>query len=622
MKKSIGYFGVLSWLMALVLGTLLAACGGGSSGGGIGGSGQDPNSPAAGAPTVVSVAVTPATSTIPTSGVQPFKVIATYSDGSTQDVTASAIWSSATTGVGTVGQTSGVVMGVASGTSVVSASFAGKTSSATVTVTSATLVSVTVTPGASTVPINGTQPLVATANYSDGSSRDVTAYTTWTSGSGTVGTVVPTSGLVTGVATGSSSITASFGGLTSTASLTVTSANLVSITVTPATATVQIGVNQPLLAKANYSDGTVVDVTTTALWTSSAPLVATVVGNTGVAAGVSVGSAVISAASGGKSGSATVTVPAVTLVSIAVTTSSATAQPGDTRAFVATGTYSDNSTANITLAAVWTSSAPPVATVVSATGVVSALSAGSTLITATVGSKAGSSTLTVSGAVGRSPVNLGSAGNFVALAKTGISTTGTTAIVGDIGVSPAAASFITGFGLIADASNVFSRSSLVTGKVYAANYAVPTPTTMTTAISDMQTAFTDAAGRTLPDFTELGAGNISGLTLAPGLYKWGTGVLVTGAGVTLSGDANAVWIFQIAQDLTVSNSAIITLSGGAQAKNIFWQVSGKATLGTAANFKGNLMSQTLISVGTGASVTGRLLAQTAVTLDAAQVTSP
>lgn len=618
MKKSSGYFGVLSWLMAVVLGTLLAACGGGSSGGGIGGSGQDPN----GAPTVVSIAVTPSVSTIPTSGVQPFKVIATYSDGSTRDVTASAIWSSATTGVGTVGQTSGVVMGVASGTSVVSASFAGKTSSATVTVTSATLVSVTVTPNAATVPINGTQPLVAMANYSDGSSRDVTPYTTWTSGSGTVGTVVPTSGLVTGVATGSSSIIASFGGMTSTASLTVTSANLVSITVTPATATVQIGVSQPLSARANYSDGSVVDVTTTAVWTSSAPSVATVVGNTGVAAGVSVGSAVISATSGGKSGSATVTVPAVTLVSIAVTTSSATVQPGDTRAFVATGTYSDNSTANVTLAAVWTSSAPAVATVVSATGVVSALSAGSSLITATVGSKAGSSTLTVMAAAGRSPVNLGSAGNFVALAKTGISTTGTTAIVGDIGVSPVAASFITGFGLIADASNVFSRSSLVTGKIYAADYAVPTPTTMTTAISDMQTAFTDAAGRTLPDFTELGAGNISGLTLAPGLYKWGTGVLVSGAGVTLSGDANAVWIFQIAQDLTISNSAIITLSGGAQAKNIFWQVSGKATLGTAADFKGNLMSQTLISVGTGATVTGRLLAQTAVTLDAARVTGP
>jgi len=207
----------------------------------------------------------------------------------------------------------------------------------------------------------------------------------------------------------------------------------------------------------------------------------------------------------------------------------------------------------------------------------------------------------------------------VALAKTGISTTGTTAIVGDIGVSPAAASSITGFALIADASNTFARSSLVTGKVYAANYAAPSPTYMTTAIADMQTAFTDAGGRTLPDFTELGAGNISGLTLAPGLYKWGTGVLVTGAGVTLSGGPNDVWIFQIAQDLTVGNGAMVTLTGGAQAKNVFWQVSGKATLGTGADFKGNLLGQTLISLNTGAVVTGRLLAQSAVTLDGARL---
>ena len=140
---------------------------------------------------------------------------------------------------------------------------------------------------------------------------------------------------------------------------------------------------------------------------------------------------------------------------------------------------------------------------------------------------------------------LGSAGNFVILAKAGVSTTGTTAVVGDIGVSLAAASYITGFGLIMDASNKFSTSALVTGKVYAADYAPPTPANMTTAVSDMETAYTDAAGRTLPDFTELGAGDISGMTLAPGLYKWGTGVLITGAGVTLSGGKNDVWVFQI-----------------------------------------------------------------------------
>ena len=220
------------------------------------------------------------------------------------------------------------------------------------------------------------------------------------------------------------------------------------------------------------------------------------------------------------------------------------------------------------------------------------------------------------------PVLLGLAGNFVILAKTGISTTGSTLITGDIGVSPAAASFITGFGLIMDVSNKFSTSALVTGKVFAADYAPSTPANMTTAISDMETAYTDAAGRTSPDFTELYAGDISGRTLVPGLYKWGTGVLITSAGVTLSGDANDVWIFQIAENLTVNNSAIVTLSGGAQAKNVFWQVSGQATLGTTSNFKGIILCQTVIVLQTGAQMKGRALAQSAVTLNATTITKP
>jgi len=614
MKKLDSYRRALPWLLALGAGILLAACGGGSD--------ASVDAPKADAPVVVSLAVTPAAGAIPTSSIQPFTATATYSNGSTRDVTASSSWSSGTPAVGTVVQTTGIVTSVASGTSVITASFAGKTSAVNLTVTSATLVSINTTPSTASVPINGNQALTATATYSDGSSRDVSAFAGWTSATPAVAAVSPVTGMASGVASGSAVITASLFGKTSAMTLNVTSATLVSVAVTPATAVVPVGVTRALSAQATYSDGSVVDVTTAAVWLSNTPLVATVVSNTGIATGVAAGSAVITATSGGKSASATVTVPAVSLVSISVTPAAATAQMGDSKNFVATGTYSDGSIVNVSSVASWASATPAVATVVSSSGVATALTAGSTLITATSGGKSGSATLIVSAAAGRVPVGLGSAGNFVALAKTGISTTGTTAIVGDIGVSPAAASFITGFGLVADATNTFATSSLVTGKVYAANYAPPSPTYMTTAISDMQTAFTDAAGRSLPDFTELGAGNISGLTLAPGLYKWGTGVLVTGAGVTLSGGPNAVWIFQIGQDLTVANSAIVTLSGGAQAKNIFWQVSGKATLGTASDFKGNLLSQTLISLGTGAVVTGRVLAQTAVTLDAARITNP
>ena len=218
------------------------------------------------------------------------------------------------------------------------------------------------------------------------------------------------------------------------------------------------------------------------------------------------------------------------------------------------------------------------------------------------------------------PVNLGRAGDFVLLAKSGISTVPTSAITGDVGLSPAAATFITNFSLSADATNVFATSTQVTGNVYAADYAVPTPANLTTAIGDMELAFTDAAGRA-PDQTELGAGNIGGLTIARGVYRWGTGVLIP-ADITLSGSATDVWVFQIAGDLTFDSGARVVLTGGARPENIFWQVSGLADLGTTSHCEGTILSQTSITLRTGATVNGRLLAQTAITLDGATVTEP
>ena len=486
------------------------------------------------------------------------------------------------------------------------------------------LVSIAVTPATASIPIGAPQQFMATATFSDGSSSDVTTTSTWISATPAVATVVATTGVATGIASGTSVITATYGGQAATANLTVTGATLSTITVAPLTSTIAIGGTQTFVATGNYSDGTSANISSTVTWTSGNLAVATIV-STGVATGVSAGPAAITATLGGQSGLANLTVTTATLSSISVAPLAATVVIGGTQTFVATGNYSDGTSANISSTVLWASSDITLATVVSP-GVATGVKAGSPTITATLSGKSGSATLTVSpaaaGPKGPATVNLGTASNYVILAKTGVSTTGVTSVVGNIGVSPAAASFITGFGLIADSSNVFSTSSLVTGKIYAADYAVPTPANMTTAISDMQTAFTDAAGRTSPDFTELGAGDISGKTLAAGLYKWGTGVLVTNAGVTLSGGSNDIWIFQIAGNLTVNNSATVTLSGGAQAKNIFWQVSGSATLGTAVNFSGNILSQTLISLNTGATMTGRALAQTAVTLNANTVTSP
>lgn len=218
------------------------------------------------------------------------------------------------------------------------------------------------------------------------------------------------------------------------------------------------------------------------------------------------------------------------------------------------------------------------------------------------------------------PVALGRAGNFAILAKAAISTVPTSAVTGDLGISPAAASFITGFALTMHASNEYSTSSQVNGKVYASDYAVPVPINLTTSILDMELAFTDAAGRA-PGVTELGAGNIGGRTLAPGVYKWGTGLLIP-TDVTLNGNATDVWVFQVAKELTVSSAAKVVLTGGARSKNVFWQVAGLVDIGTTAQFNGVILTATAITLRNGASVNGRLLAQTAVSIDGNAVVEP
>jgi len=225
-------------------------------------------------------------------------------------------------------------------------------------------------------------------------------------------------------------------------------------------------------------------------------------------------------------------------------------------------------------------------------------------------------------AQGPAPVVLGTSGNFVILAKSGISTVPPSAVTGDMGVSPIDSTGVTGFSLVLHASGQYSTSSQVTGKVFAPDYLAPTPSNLTTAVGDMELAYTDAAGRA-PDVTELGAGNIGGFTLAPGVYKWGTGVTIP-TDLTLSGAANDVWIFQIAGDVTMAGAKSVNLVGGARAKNVFWQIAGGAglTIGDASHFEGIVLAMTVIKVGTAGSVNGRLLSQTAVNILKSTVTQP
>jgi len=223
-------------------------------------------------------------------------------------------------------------------------------------------------------------------------------------------------------------------------------------------------------------------------------------------------------------------------------------------------------------------------------------------------------------ATGPAAVNLGTAANFAILAKAGITTVPTSAITGSIGVSPIAATGLTGFSLTLASGGTFATSHQVTGDVYAASYAAPTPATLTTAIGNIGTAYTDASGRASPNFVNLGSGAIGGLTLAPGLYKWSSAVNAA-SGFTISGGATDTWIFQISSTFGLATGVKVTLAGGALASNIVWVVAGAVTAQAGSHLEGVVLAKTSITLLTGASINGRLLSETSVALQAATVVS-
>ena len=208
---------------------------------------------------------------------------------------------------------------------------------------------------------------------------------------------------------------------------------------------------------------------------------------------------------------------------------------------------------------------------------------------------------------GPAPVNMGSAGNYVLLAQSAITDVPTSAITGNVGLSPA-----TG-------ANIGLTCVEVTGVISSVDAAGPlpcvvtNPSALTTAISDKGIAYTDANSRA-PDYTELATGNLGGLNLAPATYKWSTGVLIP-TNLTLTGGPNDVWIFQIAQGLSVSSGVQVIMAGGALPQNVYWATFAAADLGTTSKFKGTVLSQTSITMKTGATINGKLLAGTAINLD-------
>jgi len=288
----------------LVGAALLAGCGGGDQG-------RDPilGLPAA---ALVSVAVTPATPSVAIGVTQQFVATAVYADGSARDVTRSAAWTSATPAVATVNAASGIALGVSQGSSAIAAAFDGKTGNTSLTVLPAALMSLAVTPATTTLPAGATRQLAAFGTYSDKSVRDVTANTAFVSATPSM-VAVGATGLMTFVAPGSSTITATFAGKTAVATATTSPATLASIALTPANAFVTVGATQQFVAVGTYSDRSTAVITGTASWTSANTGVATVM-NTGVANGVALGTSIITASSGGQSATANLTVTAAATV--------------------------------------------------------------------------------------------------------------------------------------------------------------------------------------------------------------------------------------------------------------------------------------------------------------------
>ena len=394
---------------------------------------------------------------------------------------------------------------------------------------------------------------------------------------------------------------------------------LATITVSPTTASLAVNATQQFTAVGTNANGAVVSITPTwSVVAGGGTVSSTGLFTAGPLAGTFPGT--VRATSGTISGTASATVTAGALASITLTPAPATLAINATQQFTAVGRDAGNNVVAIT--PTWSVVASGGS--INSTGLFTAGTVAGTFtntVRATSGAIFGSASVSISSGAGQAAVNLRSAANYVILAMSAISNVPTSAITGDLGLSPAAASFITGFSLTLPAGSAFSTSSQVTGNVYAADYAVPTPSNLTTAIGDMQTAYTDAAGRPTPDFTELGTGNIGGLTLAPGLYRWSNTVTIP-TDVTLNGSSTGVWIFQIAGGVTQSSATRVNLTGGALPRNVFWQVAGVVEIGTTAHMQGVILSQTAITLRTGATAAGRLMAQTAVTLAGNTVVPP
>jgi hypothetical protein len=347
------------------------------------------------APVLSSIAVNPSAASVPAGTTQQFAAAGTFSDGSTQDVTSSAQWTSSSASASVDG--TGLATGVGIGSAAISARVNSISGTAVLSVAQPLLVSIALTPANPKLPMGTVLPVKATGTYTDGSTQDLTTTVSWnTADSGIL--TVDNQGNATTVAVGSTSVAATYNGISNSTVATVTPAALVSIAITPATPTIPLGTTQQFAATGRFTDGTTQDVTQTVQWTSDSGSATFSSTTTGLATGVITGAANVSATSGSVDATTKLTVTGAVLVSIAVTPANPSIALGTTQQYVATGTFTDGTTQDLSATATWASDAPSTVTI-NGTGLATSLSTGTTNISATSGNVVGSTGMIVTSAV-------------------------------------------------------------------------------------------------------------------------------------------------------------------------------------------------------------------------------
>lgn len=359
---------------------------------------------------LTSISVSPFSSAIPVGIAQQFAAVGIFDDQSMRDITAEASWESSAPSVASVSSTAstrGMVTTGQAGSVTVSAKLFGVTGSTSVEVTSAAVISLSLTPTDRTLAQGLTEQIEATGIFSDGSTQDLTAQVEWMSSAPAVASIsndASTKGKVAATAVGSADISASFGNLNATTSLAVSAAVLQSLSITPPRPGIAKGLVQQFHVQGIFSDDSNDDLTATATWASSSAGVAAIAADgagAGLATGMDVGTAEISASLGGMTASTTLTVNAAILTSLSITPASSAAAVGLTQQLHVAGAFSDMTTQDLTTQATWSSSAGAIAGVSNvdgSRGLVTALGAGSTVITASFGGMQASTNLAVSAA--------------------------------------------------------------------------------------------------------------------------------------------------------------------------------------------------------------------------------